>query len=672
MKIFRNACPRNCYASCSMLSYVNNGKLIKVAGDDRHGYTKGSLCAKGFAFTQYVYHPNRLKYPIMQSPRGSGNWNRISWEQAYTIIADKIIELNERYGSNLASGYNKFSGNVGLLHYAAEAMFNSIGPHTKPKGNLCLTTGNEALKERFKQYEQSSPEDMAEADLIVIWGANPAVTNVPQMKYIFQARRAGAKIVVIDPLFTETAAKADLYIQIKPGSDGILALFGAKCIAESSFFDETYAQECTNNFLQFKRVIEEIPHADKVSELTGAPISGIEELARLYTHSASSVTWIGFGMQRTNTGGDNVQAISTIAALAGILHKKKGRLFYAHNDIEHFPLHLLNYPEQNHSSIASSREIDINSFAQSAIEVTDPPLKFLWIASRNPFSQDNNLQSWLKLIQQLELIVTVDLFMTKTAEISDIVLPAAAHFEELDLIVSYWHHWISINEQSLTGYFESKSDLQITRELTNKLNELSPGFSTFPSVLEPLDWIQKELSPEIQELYGIQSYKDLLSGPQKKKLEETPSKEKFHFYIPDVSAFLKDVSEQEESLLFPFQMITPQSLLKIHSQYEQLSWLTQADEYEHDVVAEISSFAAEKNGLKSEDSIEIYNEYGWVEAKVMVNAHLSKYIVLVKQGGNKPINWIIVHQGNDQCQETSTHFYDSKVNIRKKVVSAGG
>lgn len=377
-------------------------------------------------------------------------------------------------------------------------------------------------------------------------------------------------------------------------------------------------------------------------------------------------------MQRTNTGGENVQAISALAAMTGFLQKKKGKLFYAHDDLEQFPLHLLKFPEQKHSKAQASRAIDINSFAKNALELSDPPLKFLWIASRNPFSQDNNLQSWMKLIQQLELIVTVDLYMTKTAEISDIVLPAATHFEEMDLIVSYWHHWISINEQSLAGYFESKSDLQITRELTNKLNERSPGFSTFPSELEALDWIQKELSPEIQELYGIQDYTDLLSGPHLKKPEKIPAKEKFSFNILDVSGYLENIKVQKDSLLFPYQLITPQSLLTIHSQYEHLSWLTGTDENSEDTIAEISAIAAEENKLMPEDSIEIFNENGWVDAKLKVNPYLAKNIVLVKQAGKKPINWIIVHQESDQCQETSTHFYDSKVNIRKKKVSRNG
>ncbi|WML29190.1 molybdopterin-dependent oxidoreductase [Neobacillus sp. OS1-32] len=154
--IYRNTCPRNCFGSCGILSYVKNGRLMKVTGDPKHGFTQGKLCAKGYAYTQFVYNPKRLKYPMLQTPRGSGNWKRISWDEAYSIIADKIIELNHRYGSNLACGYNKFSGNLGILHYAVEGMFNSIGPHTKPVGNPCALTGKLAVNQSFG-HSFSSP-----------------------------------------------------------------------------------------------------------------------------------------------------------------------------------------------------------------------------------------------------------------------------------------------------------------------------------------------------------------------------------------------------------------------------------------------------------------------------------------------------------------------------------
>jgi anaerobic selenocysteine-containing dehydrogenase len=137
-EVFRNVCPRNCYDTCGMLTYVRDGRLLKVEGDPLHGYTQGRLCSKGYAYSEYVYSPDRLRYPLRQNPRGSGRWERISWDQALDSISGKMLELNARYGSNLALAYNKVSGNIGLLHYAVEGMFKSFGAHTKPVGDPCL------------------------------------------------------------------------------------------------------------------------------------------------------------------------------------------------------------------------------------------------------------------------------------------------------------------------------------------------------------------------------------------------------------------------------------------------------------------------------------------------------------------------------------------------------
>ena len=133
----RHVCPRNCYSSCSILGYTNNERLEKVTGDPAHGYTKGLLCAKGYNYTNQVYHQDRLKYPMKQIPRGSGNWQRISWSEAIDIITSKIIELYERYGSHLSLALNKYSGNMGVLHHAMEGFFNGLGKTSRAVGNPC-------------------------------------------------------------------------------------------------------------------------------------------------------------------------------------------------------------------------------------------------------------------------------------------------------------------------------------------------------------------------------------------------------------------------------------------------------------------------------------------------------------------------------------------------------
>jgi len=418
-----------------MLSYVKDGRLVKVTGDPKHGFTEGHLCAKGYAYTQYVYNPLRLKYPIIQSPRGSGNWKRISWDKAYTMIAEKIIELSNRYGSNLASGYNKFSGNIGLLHTAVEGMFNSIGPHTKPIGNICLATGANAIKESLGQLVSPIPEQMTNSRAIIIWGANPAVTNIHQMKFIYAAVRKGAKLIVIDPVYSETATKADVYIQINPGTDALLALGITKILLESGHELPNEMKGQTNGWESYKESIYKEIDLSYVSKATGISPEVIEQLAHIYTTVKPTATWIGFGMQRNKLGGTSVKAINSLVALSGNLYRRHGGLYYSHDDSADFPLSLMNLPEKGHPTIERSRTINITNFPIEALNFDNPPLKFLWIASRSTLSQDQHLSAWKELLRELEFIVTVDLYMTETAKYSDLVLPAASHFEEEDLNV---------------------------------------------------------------------------------------------------------------------------------------------------------------------------------------------------------------------------------------------
>ncbi|MEH7013735.1 molybdopterin-dependent oxidoreductase [Neobacillus niacini] len=658
--IYRNTCPRNCYGTCGILSHVKNGKLIKVTGDPEHGYSKGSLCAKGYAFTQYVYSPNRIKYPMLQSPRGSGKWKRISWDEAYTIIASKMIDLNQRYGSNLASGYNKFSGNLGLLHYATEGMFNSIGPHTKPIGNPCALTGKLAMNRSFGESFSSVPEDMAGSKLIVLWGANPTVTNVHQMKFINEARSKGAKLVVIDPIFTQTAKKADLYIQIHPGTDRLLALGIAKLVIEKQQHSLEFLEEQTTGWPEYKEYLENQLTIDEVCKQTGVVVEALKELSELYGTIKPVATWAGLGVQRNSHGSESISAINSLAAVTGNLFLPNGGLYFMHFDVDDFPCALLNHKGPEHPMIPGPREVDISDFASSALQLSEPPLRLLWIASRN-ITQDHNLKAWVELFQKLELIVTVDLYMTKTAERSDIVLPAATHFEEEDLNVGYWHYWLSINQKAIPPYYEAKSDLQIARELTRKLNELSPEFSNFPADKEPIDWIKEELTSEIMASYGLTSYEDILKRPYKKNTLKAISEDWKNFRLLSTEGKKSEVSlyQGDSSGVDEYKLITPQSLLKIHSQYETLNWLNSTQD---ESCIELSTEAAQLNDINDQEKIEVYNDQGQIVGVAKINPHLPKNIILTHQAGNNPINQLIIQQNEE---DVSTYFYDSIVYIKK-------
>ena len=231
-QVTKHVCPRNCYDTCTMLSYTSNGKLKKVEGDPTNSFSKGKICAKAYSYIDSIYSKDRLKYPLLQTKRGSGNWKRISWEQAMDIISSKILELNDRYHSNLSLCLNKHSGNMGILHQSAENFFKSLGPFTQTAGSLCWSAGNDAQYFDFGNVETSDPSDIEHSKLIILWGANPAWTSVHSLSYLYKAQEKGAKIIVIDPIYTASAKIADYYIQIKPGSDGALALAIAKIIID--------------------------------------------------------------------------------------------------------------------------------------------------------------------------------------------------------------------------------------------------------------------------------------------------------------------------------------------------------------------------------------------------------------------------------------------------------
>lgn len=663
MPVFRSTCPRNCYGSCGMLSHINGNKLTRVLGDPEHGYSKGRLCAKGYAMVQYALDDNRLKYPLLKIRRGSGNWRRISWDQAYEILAEKYLELYKIYGSNLAAGYYKGAGNQGFLHYATEGMYAGLGAHTYPEGKISITSGFNALGEVIDEYLSPDPEEMVNSKLIVLWGANPAVTNVHQMKFIYQARKEGGQLVVIDPILSVTGERADFFIQIRPGMDAWLAWGIAKHLLANKLINEEYLLQNTKEWQRYKQHLMNVK-MEEVQAFTGVRIEVIEELANLFAKSHPSANWLGIGLQRNRFGGEAVRAISALAAMTGNFGYPGGGLYFRHQNIKDFPLALAK-PIQPHAK-TYSRKIPINNFAHKALDLQDPPLKLLWISCGNPLAQDHSLQAWEKLLRQLDFVVTVDLYLTRTAQESDMILPAASFFEAEDLHLSNWHYWLSINQKALPAFYETKSDLQIAREFSTKLNTLKPGFSTFPAEKEPLDWIESELTPHIRQLYDLDQVSDLYNSPKKLHTNNRLPRVNYQFSPPTPESLISLTEssqvkrfESDIGIDFPYYLFTPQSLLKIHTQYETLAWLNP----ESEALIEVSEDIAHRHGISNGSQVKIFNQYGSLRGMAKVNHFLPPKMVVVGQSDQYSINALI--SGN-ASNGSMVNFFDCKVNLKRE------
>jgi anaerobic selenocysteine-containing dehydrogenase len=646
-----------------MLGYTRNGKLVKVTGDKKHGYTNGKLCPKGYNYLSHVYHPERLKYPMMQTKRGSGEWSRISWEEAIDIICDKIIELYDRFGTNLSLALNKYSGNFGILHNSVEGFFNSLGQTSRAIGSPCWSSGLDASIYDFGNYKNSDPEQLCYADTIILWGSNPVWTSMHSVPYLYEAKRRGATIITIDPVYTATAKKSDIYVQINPSTDGAMALALAKIIYEKNGLDEEFINKYTIGFDVFLKYLKSL-EMDSLLKECGLSKEIIEKIAETMMYGKKTMVWIGFGFQRNKNGGQNIRSINALMAMTGNIGKMGSGVLYAQKASMKFTNSTTKYFNQGFNEENCVRSLHMNDFAKALQEAKDPPIKMLWVSCRNLLTQNPDQKLLERLLLNLELIVTVDQFMTPTAKLSDIVLPATTNFEEWDIVPSYWNHWIGINEPAIEPYYESKSDLEIVRLLAKQLNKLRPGFSTFPYEKSVEDFIEDEFTDEIYENLGITNWRDLLEGPKRVNLPdiawedkefETPSG-KFEFYSElalrnGKSPIAQYTFSRIEKTGDQFLLLTNHGQFSLNSQFHNLN-LIQKERKEPIVFIHPSS--ATRKGLTNGSWVSVYNDHGEIRLKCILSHNVHPSVILV-QADHNFVNKLISFTPTDMGEVSSGH-----------------
>lgn len=675
--ITRHICPRNCYSSCSILGYSVNGRLTKVSGDPKHGYTKGLLCAKGYNYLQHVYHPDRLKYPMLQVPRGSGNWQRISWTEAIDLIAEKIIKLYQRYDSHLSLALNKYSGNMGILHHAMEGFFNGLGKTSRAIGNPCWAPGMDALYYDFGEHHTSDMADVRHAKTIILWGINPVWTSIHSMPYILGAKQRGAKVITIDPVYTETAKKSDTYIQIKPRSDGALALAIAKYIYEHDLYDADFTSRYTHGW---RELIEFLRHSSMEEALKqcGQTMEAIQFLAESLSKNKPAYIWVGFGMQRHQNGGQNIRAINALAAITGNLGRKGSGVQFGQRATWKFSYNILKAEPKDKQRPTGVRPLDFNDFANELQKHQDPPVKFLWITSRNLLTQSGNIEQLKKSLQELELIVTLDHFLTETAAFSDLVLPATTQFEEWDVVASYWHHWISINQPAISPYYESKSELEIARMLSKRLNEYEENLSVFPTDLTDEEFIDQEFTDEFYKALQIQNWRELLNGPRRVNLPKT-AWESLDFKTPSgkmelfstwaeneqLSPFGMALLNEQEKQEYPYLLLLNHEPFRINSQFQNLNSYKQINPepciYLHPALAK-------EKGIQSNSLIKLFNALGQVTIRAKYSEDVEHHTLVIHPNHpliNQLIGFIPADMGKMVTGGNGNALNDLYVNIEK-------
>jgi len=470
-RVVRTACPRDCFDSCSILVTVEKGKMVKIEGDAASPITQGHLCPKGEAYIPWVYHPERLTHPLKRvGERGEGKWEKISWDDALDLVADRLRGLKDKYGSDSIL-YHWGTGTHFSLYYGTLPFrfFNLMGGATNLRGSLCANAGHAAIAYTYGESLGHDPEDIVNSQYVVVWGKNVTATNMHIVPFIFEAiEKKGAKLVTIDTRFSEIAAKSDIYLQPRVGTDGALALGMMNVIIGEKLHDSEFVKNHTVGFDQLKELVREYP-PERVETITTVPKESIIRLAREYATMKPARIEVGMGLQHNTNGGQTFRAIAALVAISGNLGISGGGLGY--------PTSRFTYPRAHNLEMKLSRlderksTVPIVKAAEAILTGKPKPMKGIFIWAANPVAQNPDTNKVIEAFKSknLEFSVIIDPFMTDTAQLTDVVLPGCTSFEQTDIGIAYGHYYMQLQQKVIEPLEGSKTDIEIFRELSKRL-----------------------------------------------------------------------------------------------------------------------------------------------------------------------------------------------------------
>jgi anaerobic selenocysteine-containing dehydrogenase len=492
----RTTCMRDCPDACSIVATVEEGRVIRQRGDPDHGVTRGFLCARGNAYLKRQYDPARLRDPLRRTARG---WERLTWDDALDLVAEKLAHARETWGpqSILAVHYSGMRGWVAKV--LMRLFWAHVGGVTMTRGGLSVEALNAAQAADFGMDGTHAPEDLANSRAFVVWGKNLAVTHLHWAAFVTAARKQGAPLVVIDPVCTATAKRADRFFQLRPGTDGLLALGVARRLLERQAVDETFLAEHTAGFADYRRLV--LAHSlGDIAQATDLSVAQIEEIADCYATRKPVATLVGLGPSYWPHGGASVRLIDALAALTGNLGIPGGGV---RTSIARRPP--FDWTMLESAPPFARRHVLFPRLGHDILATTDPPLKFAWIAGSNPAATVPDTARVRDALRSLEYRVVVDQFLTATAELADLVLPCTTYLETDELVTSYGHTWLGLAQAAVPPEGEARSDAAIVQALAARLG-FGPALAGTPEA-----WMRRLLGPLAP--HGV-TLETLRQGPQ--------------------------------------------------------------------------------------------------------------------------------------------------------------
>jgi anaerobic selenocysteine-containing dehydrogenase len=509
MPTVQGACPHDCSDNCSMLYEVEGSRVISVRGTPEHPYTRGGLCVKVNHFEEKVHHAERLLYPMKRSgPKGSGQFERITWSEALATIQSRWQAILTEHGPQAIMPY-AYMGNAGMISgcWAGDPFFNRLGATIAEK-TFCDSGSATAYLMTLGPAAGMDTESFVHSKYIVLWACNTISTSLHHWPFIAEAQQRGAKVVVIDPLKTRTAKKADWHLPIKPGTDAALALGMMNVIIGEGLHDKAFVAEHTTGFDELAERVQQYP-PETVAAITGIAADDIRQLAREYARAQPAAIRIGVAIERHSGGGQAVRAISSLPGLVGAWRQVGGGVYQLpvwacptrwdnvlRGDLVKPGTRVINQWKLGPALLGEVAEI----------QAPHPPVKSLMVYNANPVvvapEQDKLLRG---LVREDLFTVVHEQFMTDTARYADIVLPACTVAEALEVVVSWGTFYINYNAPAIAPLGESVATSEVFRRLAVVMGFDEPFFKRTDEqiLVDCFDWS----APVFQTNGGLETLK---------------------------------------------------------------------------------------------------------------------------------------------------------------------
>ncbi len=489
-RIAASACPHDCPSTCALEVEVLDGRTIgRVRGAEDNGYTAGVICAKVARYAERVHHPDRLLQPLRRrGAKGSGDFQPISWDSALDLVAEQFLAAESRHGSEAIWPYF-YAGTMGLVMRDGINRLRHAKKYSGFHSTICVNPAWTGFIAGTGRLAGPDPREMAKSDLVVIWGTNAVNTQVNVMTHAVRARKErGAAIVAVDVYMNATMRQADLAVLVRPGTDAALACAVMHCLFRDGKADRDFLTRHTDAPAELEAHLRDRSPA-WAAPITGCDAATIEAFARLVGERRRAYFRLGYGFSRSRNGAVNMHAASCIAAVTGAWRHEGGGAFHNNGAIYHWDKSMIEGLDVRDAGIRMLDQSRIGAILCGDEDALagGPPVTALLVQNTNPMSVAPDQNRVKRGFARDDLFVCVhEQFMTETARMADVVLPATMFLEHDDVYQGGGHQYIQLGPKLIEPPGECRSNHEVIVGLARRLGAEHPGFAMTPREL--IDW----------------------------------------------------------------------------------------------------------------------------------------------------------------------------------------